>query len=64
MGSPERVADQINQIAEMLTLDQIIWQIDFGAQPEYVSRRTVELFIEKVMPRIHSHIKEENSHAA
>jgi alkanesulfonate monooxygenase SsuD/methylene tetrahydromethanopterin reductase-like flavin-dependent oxidoreductase (luciferase family) len=64
VGSPEHVTDQINQIAEMLTLDQIIWQIDFGAQPECVSRRTVELFIEKVMPYIHSHIQEDNNHAA
>jgi len=64
IGTPERVVDHINQIVEILTLDQIIWQIDFGAQPEYVSRRTMDLFIEKVMPYIDSQIKKENIYAA
>lgn len=64
VGTPEKVADQINQMARILTLDQIIWQIDFGAQPEAVSRRTVELFIEKVMPHIECHNEKENMYAA
>lgn len=52
VGSPEKVTDQINQIISELKLDQIIWQVDFGAQPGYVSRRTVDLFIEKIMPNV------------
>lgn len=54
VGTPESVADRINQLFKYNFLDQIIWQIDFGAQPEAVSRRTLELFIEKVLPNIHN----------
>jgi alkanesulfonate monooxygenase SsuD/methylene tetrahydromethanopterin reductase-like flavin-dependent oxidoreductase (luciferase family) len=64
IGSPEFVIEYIQRISEMTTVDQIIWQVDFGAQPHAVSRKTVELFIEKVMPYITNHIKEKNNHAA
>lgn len=53
IGSPEKIVDEVNKIAETFAIDQIIWQIDFGAQPDKVSRRTVELFIDKVMPNIY-----------
>ncbi len=48
VGSPEKIIDQLHMINELFDLEQIIWQIDFGAQPEKVSQKTVELFIEKV----------------
>lgn len=52
VGTPTQVIDRINQILEIVKLDQIIWQVDFGTQPESISCRTVELFINKVMPNI------------
>lgn len=54
VGTPDRVIEKINQISNAFTLDQIIWQIDFGAQPGYISRRTLELFIQHVLPAISS----------
>ena len=57
IGSPEKIIDEINMISETFCVDQIIWQVDFGAQPDKVSRQTVELFIEKVMPRLSSNSK-------
>lgn len=50
VGTPEKIIEHLHMMAESFDLDQIIWQIDFGAQPSEVSQKTVELFIEKVMP--------------
>lgn len=63
-GTPDHIIDRINEMIEMEIADQIIWQIDFGAQPESVSCKTVHLFIDKVMPFIHSNTRKTNSYAA
>lgn len=52
VGSPTQIIDAISQIQELFDIEQIIWQIDFGAQPEQISMQTLTLFIEQVMPYI------------
>jgi len=52
VGDPEIVIDKVNEIFASFPISEIIWQIDFGAQPSIVSYNTVNLFIEKVMPKL------------
>ena len=52
VGSPERVAEQIEQMQETLRADALIWQIDFGAMPGERSRGSLVRFVEKVLPRL------------
>lgn len=52
VGCPARVLDSIHDIMKTLNINQLIWQIDFGAQPDYVSQRSLQLFIEEVIPYI------------
>lgn len=49
-AEPERVLEEINRIKSLLYVDEILWQIDFGAQPIETSMNTLQLFIEEVMP--------------
>ena len=49
-GSPQRVREEINMIKELLRVDEILWQIDFGAQPIETSMNTLRLFVEEVLP--------------
>jgi alkanesulfonate monooxygenase SsuD/methylene tetrahydromethanopterin reductase-like flavin-dependent oxidoreductase (luciferase family) len=64
VGTPDQVIDKIKYIGNTFSLDQIIWQIDFGAQPESVSLTTVKLFIDKVMPFVSTINREVDSHVA
>jgi alkanesulfonate monooxygenase SsuD/methylene tetrahydromethanopterin reductase-like flavin-dependent oxidoreductase (luciferase family) len=50
VGSPVHVIEQIQQLRSELGIDTILWQIDFGAMPGKEAQRTLELFIEKVLP--------------
>jgi len=50
VGTPKQIIEQLHYIKGTFELDQIIWQVDFGAQPEKVSHQTVKLFIDQVMP--------------
>jgi alkanesulfonate monooxygenase SsuD/methylene tetrahydromethanopterin reductase-like flavin-dependent oxidoreductase (luciferase family) len=52
VGTPQKIIDHLHDIAESFDLDQIIWQIDFGAQSAQISRATVDHFIETVMPSL------------
>ena len=50
IGSPEEVLEKILFLTDLLKVDQIMWQIDFGSQPFEVSYESLKLFAEKVMP--------------
>jgi alkanesulfonate monooxygenase SsuD/methylene tetrahydromethanopterin reductase-like flavin-dependent oxidoreductase (luciferase family) len=50
VGCPGKVVEAVSALRERLGVDQILWQIDFGAMPIERSRRTLLEFIEKVMP--------------
>lgn len=50
VGSPNQIIDLIDEVRQKLEIDQFIWQVDFGAQPEDCSYRSVRLFIDKVLP--------------
>jgi len=55
VGTPDTVAEQIRALSvacEFTNADQILWQIDFGGMPIARSGRTLELFIEKVLPQL------------
>lgn len=58
IGTPESIRERILEIQEMFALEQIIWQIDFGAQPEDIVLQTLTLFLDTVMPFIHSSTEE------
>lgn len=49
-GDPSLVIDTIYQLNEWCHTDEILWQVDFGGMPYDTSRKTFELFIEKVLP--------------
>ncbi len=49
-ASPKRACDEISMIKKLLKVDQILWQLDFGAQPLEISMNTLRLFVEEVMP--------------
>lgn len=52
VGDPQHACETILAIKELLKIDQILWQIEFGAQSLNTSKRTLELFLEKVLPNI------------
>ncbi|HTI27845.1 MAG TPA: LLM class flavin-dependent oxidoreductase [Kutzneria sp.] len=53
VGSPATVIERIEQFNdEVGGVDQIVWQIDFGAMPLAPARRTLELFCDKVLPYV------------
>ncbi|WP_437587664.1 LLM class flavin-dependent oxidoreductase [Sorangium sp. So ce1000] len=51
VGTPDRVVDRLGELLEMLSVDEIIWQVDFGQMPRARSQRTLELFLEHVAHR-------------
>jgi alkanesulfonate monooxygenase SsuD/methylene tetrahydromethanopterin reductase-like flavin-dependent oxidoreductase (luciferase family) len=52
MGSPARVAEQTHWLWEHLQVDQILWQVDYGAMPGELAHRSLRLFIEETLPRL------------
>jgi alkanesulfonate monooxygenase SsuD/methylene tetrahydromethanopterin reductase-like flavin-dependent oxidoreductase (luciferase family) len=54
IGSPERVADRLEQLREELGLNGILAELNFGAliPPEKMTR-SLQLLCEKIMPRFH-----------
>jgi alkanesulfonate monooxygenase SsuD/methylene tetrahydromethanopterin reductase-like flavin-dependent oxidoreductase (luciferase family) len=48
-GDPSRVRDRIETLKALFDVDQILWNIDFGAMPGAQSRRSVELLLERVL---------------
>jgi len=54
IGSPERVADRLQQLHEELGLNGILAELNFGALiPPQPMTRSLQLLCEKVMPRLH-----------
>jgi len=52
VGCPEYVLEKVHFLKELLNIDQIMWQIDFGSQPFEISQKSLELFAKDVMPAI------------
>lgn len=52
IGSPARIIDSIHYLCQKLDLDQIIWQIDFGAMPGELAKRSLRLFVDRVLPQL------------
>lgn len=52
IGSPESVIDKIQEIHELLDVDHILLQIEFGSQPIEISTQTLRLFVDEVMPKL------------
>ena len=52
VGDPAYIIEKINYIQDILQLDYLLLQIDTGSQPMNTSQRTLDLFIEKVMPKL------------
>jgi len=50
VGAPEFVAVKIQQLIDITNVDQILWQIDFGAQAFNSSMNTLDLFASNVRP--------------
>ncbi|HWT91361.1 MAG TPA: LLM class flavin-dependent oxidoreductase [Solirubrobacteraceae bacterium] len=51
IGSPETVAEQIQQVVEDLGAGKIIHVADFGAMPNWLVRKSLTLMAEEVIPR-------------
>lgn len=53
VGSPDTVIDRIRAFNDHVGgVDQILWQVDFGAMPLAKARATLELFCDKVLPGV------------
>jgi alkanesulfonate monooxygenase SsuD/methylene tetrahydromethanopterin reductase-like flavin-dependent oxidoreductase (luciferase family) len=52
IGTPDFVAQKINEIIKLNKIDQILWQIDFGGQKLESMRNTLMLFVNKVLPQL------------
>ncbi|GAA5020373.1 hypothetical protein GCM10025734_74610 [Kitasatospora paranensis] len=53
VGSPATVIDRIRAFNRHIGgVDQILWQIDFGAMPLPKARQTLELFCDQVLPEV------------
>jgi alkanesulfonate monooxygenase SsuD/methylene tetrahydromethanopterin reductase-like flavin-dependent oxidoreductase (luciferase family) len=54
VGTPDSVVEQIRALSagcELTSADQILWQVDYGGMPITRSGRTLQLFIDKVLPQ-------------
>ena len=51
-GTPEAVSDRLHQLREELSLDQIVFEVNYGSQisPER-QHNSLQLFMEKVVPQ-------------
>ena len=52
LGTPEAVADQIEEYREYTGIQNIVCWFNCGGQPHEQVRRSMQLFAEKVMPRL------------
>ena len=52
VGGPERVTERLQELQEVLGIDGILFELNFGAAiPAEVMMRSLQLICEKVMPR-------------
>jgi alkanesulfonate monooxygenase SsuD/methylene tetrahydromethanopterin reductase-like flavin-dependent oxidoreductase (luciferase family) len=49
-GSPSAVIDTIYELQEWFGLDELLLQVDFGSMPIELSRKSLDLFLDKVLP--------------
>ncbi len=52
VGDAESVADQVRRISEQVDVDQLLWQVDFGAMPGEPAEDTVRRLVEQVIPAL------------
>lgn len=58
VGTPDEVVAQIAETDERFGgLDGILWQLDYGDLPEPLALRSLELFAERVRPRLPEHLR-------
>ncbi|MHA6720533.1 LLM class flavin-dependent oxidoreductase [Sphingomonas sp. RS6] len=49
-GDPARVCDRAERLADLFGVDQILWNVDFGAMPRADALGSLDLFLEHCMP--------------
>ena len=52
VGGAEAVAERIGEVADLLSVDGFLWQVDFGGVRADVARPSVERLIESVIPEL------------
>ena len=52
VGDPETILTKTKALIDLLKIDQLLWQIDFGAQPLASSMKTISLFNQFVQPQL------------
>lgn len=62
VGCPEAICEGIRRIQDTLKINYILLQIDTGSQSGQISKNTLDLFINKVLPSFHRQRNHEESH--
>jgi alkanesulfonate monooxygenase SsuD/methylene tetrahydromethanopterin reductase-like flavin-dependent oxidoreductase (luciferase family) len=57
-GSPETVAERLEEVVDTLNVGHLMTLLHFGSMPEEVVRRNVDLFTEAVIPRLRDKFSE------
>lgn len=52
VGDVESVSDQVRRLGEDLDVDQLLWQIDFGAMPGDLAEGTLRRLVDEVIPAL------------
>jgi hypothetical protein len=52
IGSPDEVAEQLNELATTLNVGHLMLLLQFGNLPSETARYNTRLFAEKVIPRL------------
>ncbi|WP_134662543.1 MULTISPECIES: LLM class flavin-dependent oxidoreductase [unclassified Amycolatopsis] len=52
VGSPSQVVDRVVEIADVLSADCMLWQVDFGGVAGNIAEKSLGLFIDKVIPAL------------
>lgn len=52
IGSPESVIEQIRALRQELPADVCLWNVDYGGQDGATMRRSVQLFVDEVLPHV------------
>ncbi|HYH81164.1 MAG TPA: LLM class flavin-dependent oxidoreductase [Longimicrobium sp.] len=52
VGSPARVREATRWLGEVVGVDEVLWQVDFGSMPREVASRSLALFLDEVLPHL------------
>jgi alkanesulfonate monooxygenase SsuD/methylene tetrahydromethanopterin reductase-like flavin-dependent oxidoreductase (luciferase family) len=52
VGSPARVREVAAWLGEVVGVDEVLWQVDFGSLPFELASRSLRLFIDQVLPHL------------